>query len=72
MKADVKLVALHLRASVGGLLKEHFRIGEDILDKIFQSFAEKIADDLLIFDAMNNSIELFILLKRNIDKSIIG
>ncbi|KDP44639.1 hypothetical protein JCGZ_22258 [Jatropha curcas] len=55
------------RSVFQGLLKEHFGVGENILDQIFHNLAKKIADNLSSFHELNhNNTELFILLRRNI------
>ncbi|KAF8407702.1 hypothetical protein HHK36_006837 [Tetracentron sinense] len=60
---SVQMSVLHLRAGIGGLVKEHF--GSEIIDEVFDRLTKKVAESSFILNPENRKeIDLFILLKR--------
>ncbi|KDP22676.1 hypothetical protein JCGZ_02518 [Jatropha curcas] len=66
-ETSVKFIVSLTRSVFEGLLKEHFGVGENIVDQIFHNLAKKVADNHSSFHELShNNTELFILLRRNI------
>ncbi|XP_057961758.1 loganic acid O-methyltransferase-like [Malania oleifera] len=61
--ADVQMVVSHTRAALEGLIMNHF--GNEILEKLFNSYGKKLEENYFIFDQKNRKdVDFFILLKR--------
>ncbi|CAK7344191.1 unnamed protein product [Dovyalis caffra] len=68
-KLNVEFAVSQFRAVFQGVLEEHFGRDQDALEKIFQHFAKKFADNYYsIFNGIRHQhIDFFILLKHNIN-----
>lgn len=63
-KPDLAVCTLHLRAIIGGLIKEHF--GEGIIDNFFKRHAKKFVENPIISDERYyKEASYFVFLKRN-------
>ncbi|CAL5366443.1 unnamed protein product [Camellia sinensis] len=58
-------LATHFRAAIEGLITEHF--GSEIVEELFERYAEKIAQNTYVFDAQNTKeFMIFACLKRKV------
>ncbi|CAK7344187.1 unnamed protein product [Dovyalis caffra] len=68
-KPNVEFLVSQCRATFQGVVEDHFGRDQHVVEKIFQHFAKKYADNYYsIFSGVRHQhIDFFILLKRNID-----
>ncbi|KAL3525497.1 hypothetical protein ACH5RR_013869 [Cinchona calisaya] len=65
-KPDLAVSVLHLRAIIGGLIKEHF--GEGIIDDLFERHIKKYVENPIVSDEKHfKEASYFVLLQRKMD-----
>ncbi|KAK6931575.1 SAM dependent carboxyl methyltransferase [Dillenia turbinata] len=65
-KPSVKRFADQTRSGFEGLLKEHFGVGNEVMDELFDRYAEKLIEFGTLSGSHKSFVDFFVLLKRKV------
>ncbi|KAK6931578.1 SAM dependent carboxyl methyltransferase [Dillenia turbinata] len=65
-KPSVKSFADQIRSRFEGLLKKHFGVGNEVMDELFDRYAEKLIESGTLSGSHKSFVDFFVLLKRKV------